>query len=141
MSTQENGEVGALSVLFPEQEVDIGGGKKVIMRPLTLDKLPLVMDSFQKVMFMVSDSKDKGETSAQTIMSGMAMLKEAIILIKMCISVPWEEVPATAAPILLKVFIEQNLNQEVVGNWIALAGGLTSRLPELAGGLPIPGQG
>ena len=104
-----------LSVLFPERRVDLGHGIHVTVRPLPLADLPKISEAFGKVLAYAA----QGIHPAQiTLMA----LSEVIQCLKYTIDRDPTEIPSTAAPRLMEVFIEQNLDADTLGNWSTLIG-------------------
>lgn len=102
-----------LAVLFPGEEVDIGGGTIITVRPLTLENLKDVVDAFQKVVTIYRS----GEDSTTIIFNAF---KEVMELLPYCIDREMKTIPSGAAPDLLEAFLRQNLAEEVLGKWTAL---------------------
>jgi len=106
----------ALDTLFPEKEVALSDKVSVTMRPLSLKDLPKVTEAFGKIMSLAEEGMATSEIAT-------AALSELLQLIPFCIveDLSPEEIPATAAPFLAEVFLSQNVTDEVVGKWVALA--------------------
>ena len=102
-----------LAVLFPGEEVDIGEGVMVTMRPLTLENLKDVVDAFQTVVGIYRSGKD----STTVIFKAF---KEVMELLPYCMDRSMDEIPSGAAPDLLEAFLRQNLAEDVLGKWTAL---------------------
>jgi hypothetical protein len=142
-----------LAVLFPIQEVEIGEGISVKMRPVPLDKMSEVMDSFVRIIRLYISIRDEltltGKTATEmtkSLVSGDAAklvdlagkdptevaihaelsvkaMKEALRILPHCIiDRPLSEIPHSAFPDLLSVMVEQNVTEDLVKKWIALAG-------------------
>ncbi len=114
-----------LDTMFPDHVVKARGRKGdevlVTMNPLPLDKLPLVMDSFQTVVdaMLVAGGDQRA--------AGLAAVREAVTLLPYCMDVELKELAATSAPDLLSVFIDQNITDDMLGKWMALAGKINKR--------------
>ncbi len=106
-------ESNALKVMFPEEEVELFGGKIVKIRPLSLKDIPKVIESFKAVMKIASENEDMTDvaTSAAT---------ELMNLIPFCINCKLEEIPMRDVPEILTIIVDQNLSEASVGNWTAL---------------------
>jgi hypothetical protein len=117
-----------LAVLFPGEQVDIGEGESVTVRPLSLENLKDVVESFQRVISYYREGND-----AATIV--FKAFKEVMELLPFCIDRPMNEIPSGAAPDLLEAFLRQNLADEVLGKWTALVqtmvGELQKRVPDM----------
>jgi hypothetical protein len=117
-----------LSILFPSEEVEIGGGKVVTVRPLSLEHLKDVLESFQKVISFYQAGDD-----APTIL--FKGFKEVMELLPFCIDVPMGHIPSGYAPDILEAFLRQNLAEDTLGKWTALIqtlnGELQKRFPSL----------
>lgn len=127
-----------LSVMFPGEVVDINGCK-ITMKPLPLKYLPSVMKQFSGVIEMLlkegyedtedtKDTKDKKSVDAKVAMEAIS---EAIILLPYCMFTDQKgeltplsigEVPAYAVVKLMKVFLKQNIPDDMLGEWEALIG-------------------
>jgi len=126
-----------LDTMFPDRVVKATGrtGRRVdvTMTPLPLDKLPLVMESFEAVVnAMLKSGGDQR-------VAGLAAVKEAVNLLPHCMDIEMSELAATSAPDLLSLFIDQNITDDMLGKWIALAGKINERVgdnPALKEGLP-----
>jgi hypothetical protein len=117
-----------LSVLFPGEQVDIGEGEMVTVRPLSLEHLKDVVESFQRIVSFYR----AGDDAATIVFKGF---KEVMELLPLCIDREMSEIPSGAAPDLLQAFLSQNLAEEVLGKWTALVqtmvGELQKRVPNM----------
>ena len=114
-----------LAILFPEKVVDIGGGVEVIIRPLPLSKLEKVLDAFANLMQLA-----QAGVSPVMIISNAA--KDIATLLPYCINRNFDELPATAAPILMRAVIDLNFTEDVLGNWKALVEAMGVIAPQQA---------
>jgi hypothetical protein len=134
-TTKKKKKPSEVDVLFPGNVVTAQGmnGKpiKVTMNPLPLDKLPLVMESFERVMAAML------EAQGDQRVAGLAAVKEAVVLLPHCMDVEMNKLAASAAPDLLSVFIDQNITDDMLGKWMALAEKINKRV----GGPPLPEKG
>ena len=122
MAQQKKGT--ELDVLFPTQEVDLGNGQTVIVRPLTLEDLPKVIDAFGKIMQLADEKKPPADMA-------MAGMGELLQILPLCIDRKPSEIPSTILPDLIEVLIEQNLTEAVVGKWTTLIQKVSEKMPDL----------
>lgn len=122
-----------LAVLFPGEQVDIGEGEVVTVRPLSLENLKDVVESFQRVISFYREGND-----AATIV--FRAFKEVMELLPFCIDRPMNEIPSGAAPDLLEAFLRQNLADEVLGKWTALVQTMVGELQKRVPGVPAMNQ-
>lgn len=114
-----------LAVLFPGEQVDIGEGEEVTVRPLSLENLKDVVESFQRIVVFYREGHD-----AATII--FKAFKEVMELLPFCIDRPMSQIPSGAAPDLLEAFLRQNLADEVLGKWTALIQTMVAELQKRA---------
>jgi hypothetical protein len=114
-----------LAVLFPGEQVEIGEGEIVTVRPLSLENLKDVVESFQKIVTFYREGND-----AATII--FKAFKEVMELLPFCIDRPMRDIPSGVAPDLLEAFLRQNLSDEVLGKWTALIQTMMSELQKRA---------
>lgn len=117
-----------LEILFPNEIVTING-LEVVMRPLPLKKLPMILKQFRGVLDTIMKVKAGGMGSAEVLDIAMELTGEAAHLLPLCLfkkddaesliplGVP---IPAKAAYDLMKLFIKQNVPEELVGKIKAL---------------------
>jgi len=134
MSEKEESKDRTLNVLFPGEEVDIGGGVKVTVRPLSLPHLPKVINAFSSLM----SKAEAGMPPSELAVNGMLDLVE---LLPFCLDLQSEEIPVTALPDILEKVIEQNVSDAVVGKWQALIPKLTGVLGLSIRKVPVADQG
>jgi hypothetical protein len=115
---QENRELG---VMFPGEEVDIEGGAKLTVRPLSLEDLPKVIKAFSELMEKV---EAKVSPTALAI-DGMLDLLE---ILPFCVDKPPKEIPVAKLPDILEIIIKQNITDAVVEKWMALIPRVTDLL-------------
>jgi len=123
-----------LEILFPDEVVKING-VEVIMRPLPLEELPNVMIDFKEILDMLvnrsqSIGKSMGEIEGLSI--GVSGIAQIVKVLPHCTFkkdkdgkvVPFEakNLPAKAAYVLVKIFLKQNIPEELVGELTALIG-------------------
>lgn len=137
MMEKKEDSVNELETMFPGEVVDIKGFK-ITMKPLPLEFLPKVMKQFSSIIGMFlkdKDSKNKdNEDEKESMNAKVAMdaISEAIILLPHCMfrddingvesSLGIKDVPAYAVPKLMKVFLKQNIPEDMLGEWEALIG-------------------
>lgn len=145
MTEKNNDSSGnELSVMFPGEVLDIKGFK-ITMKPLPLEHLPSVIKQFSEVIgmliaksssakgsaakkFKVEDSTEEDSRNAQVAMEAIS---EAITLLPYCMfadqgkglaPLSIADVPAYAVPKLMKLFLDQNIPDDMLGEWEALTG-------------------
>lgn len=104
-----------LKVLFPKRVVTLSNGEtKVSVTPLSLEDLPIVADSFGKLMKIA-----EGGTIGPSEIAAKA-LGEVLKIVPYCIDIPAKAIPAYDVPDILEIVVEQNITKEVVGKWMSL---------------------
>lgn len=103
-----------INVLFKTEVLDLADGSKVEVKPLSLEKLPHVLDALSKLMMYV----DKGAGPSQIASVGF---KEVVELIPHCIDRIPDEIPMEAVPDIVDVIIAQNLTESSIKKWKSLA--------------------
>ena len=103
-----------VNVLFKTEVLDLDDGSKIEVKPLSLDKLPLVLDALSKLMSHV----DKGAGPSEIAAVGF---KEVSELIPHCINRSPEEVPMDMVPDIVTIVISQNLTESSLKKWKTLA--------------------
>jgi len=114
MSEKEREKVDELSILFPEKEVELPDGSKVVVKPLSLKQLPKVVSEFATVL---SDAAHGGRTPTELAVNAFAALLK---IMPYCISRPPDRIPAEVVPDILEIVAEQNFSEGVLGKWSAL---------------------
>lgn len=107
-------DIKELEVLFPTKEVSLSGTSMVVkVKPLSLEDLPKVADSFGILMKHAEVGDPPSEIASKA-------LGEVLKLIPYCIDLPAKYIPASDVPDILEVVISQNISQDIVGKWMAL---------------------
>ena len=106
-------ETSPLKVMFPEEEVELFGGKIVKVRPLSLKDIPKVIASFRTIMKIASETKDMADVASFAVAAIMD-------LVPFCVDCKPEEIPLLNVPEILTVIVKQNLSEASVGNWTTL---------------------
>lgn len=119
-------ETSTLKVMFPEEEVELFGGRIVKVRPLSLKDIPKVIESFKAVMKIASETE---ETKDMTSVASSAAI-EIMNLIPYCVNCKPEEIPMQNVPEILSIIVKQNLSETSVGNWMTLISGFTDLLED-----------
>lgn len=126
---------GAMDILLPDVEVSLQCGLTGIMSPLPLERAPYLLESFGRILML----KAQGFTPTQLIaMAGYS----ASGLIRECLTAKGadgQEVKgadvklyASDFPALFEVFIDQNVDDVIVGKWRALVERLETIFPEIS---------
>ena len=127
-----------LDILFPEEVVDVNG-IEVIMRPLPLERLPGVMTDFKEILELMADNvplKDNSKpgqmSTGKSLGIGVSLITQVVKVLPFCTFrrnkdgnlVPFkaENLPAKVAYDLVKVFLKQNVPEDLMGELIALTG-------------------
>lgn len=137
---KEEGRKNELEILFPEEVVRING-VEVIMRPLPLEQLPYIMTDLKDILEAMSanvpanpnvPSDRSGMSDAQSLGIGVSLITQIIKVLPKCTFkkesdgqiVPFNSahLPAKSAYDLVKVFLKQNIPEELVGELTALTG-------------------
>ena len=106
-------ESNALTVMFPEEEVELFGGKIVKVRPLSLKDIPKVIESFKAIMKIASETEDMTDVASSSV-------AEIMNLVPFCVDCKPEEIPIQNVPEILTVIVKQNMPEASVGNWTTL---------------------
>jgi len=119
---------GPLEIMFPDQEVTLQSGQKVIMSPLPLDDMALMLDTYGRLLIM----RAAGHSPTQLL---MVMGVPVVSLIKRClrgVDVKDEDLRLSAADFwtLFDIFLTQNIDETILGKANALIGRLRGLLPE-----------
>lgn len=112
--SEEKKEISELDVLFPKRDIQIGNGVNVTMRPLSVEDLPKTLKSFIKVYQKVQAGIPPEEVAVDC-------LSDITEILPFCTDRPMKQIPASALPDMITVFLEQNLTQDTVSKWTALA--------------------
>jgi hypothetical protein len=124
MAEQEEKKGDELKVLFPGEEVDLGGeAGKVKVSPLTLEDMPKVVGSFGKIIKLAEAQVDEAQLA-------IVAMTELLEILPYCIDRPAKEIPSTAVPEILDIVIEQNVTEAAVGKWTALVQRVLELRPE-----------
>jgi hypothetical protein len=107
-------KVKDIEVLFPEKSIDIGNGKALTVRPLTLKDLPKVISAFGRLVAIAEEKSENPEEIA------FVAIDELTELIPFCVNASAEEIPLLHLPEVLSIIVDQNLNAAAVGKWKAL---------------------
>jgi hypothetical protein len=107
-------DIKELEILFPIREVSLSGSNvKVEVKPLSLENLPKVADSFGVLMRHAEAGDPPSEIASKA-------LGEVLKIIPYCINIPAKYIPASDVPDILEIVISQNINENVLGKWMAL---------------------
>lgn len=112
----------ALDILFPTQKVPIGEGVEIEMRPISVADLSKVMGSFIRLAQLKASGLNEAELA-------ILSMKEIVQMLPFCTDHPLEKIPHQAFPDLLAVFLEQNMTEDLVSKWMALAEKVKGRVP------------
>jgi len=118
--TGEKQKTTELDILFPSKEVNLSGGRKVMMHPIPLEHLPKILTAFKAIVGAVSAASDNSEETMALV--GFSVVEQFTSILPYCLP-PGADKTLTLndLPMLLQAFVELNLNEEVLGNWAALA--------------------
>ncbi len=133
MPDKEKATVNDLEIMFPGEDIDIKGFI-ITMKPLPLEHLPKVMKQFSSIMGMLLKKKGIADTPDEiNTQIAIDAIVEAIVLLPYCmfrkngsnelVSLPMKDVPVQAVTKLMKVFLKQNIPEDMLGEWEALIGG------------------
>jgi hypothetical protein len=114
-------EQNDLKVLFPKTEIKTDKGS-FIMTPIPIEDLPDVLDSFVRILAIVSSKEDKLSIAVHASKDIMALLRK-------CVDRPLSEIPHTYLPDMISAFIDMNVPEELMGKWEAL----TEKVEKLGG--------
>lgn len=107
-------DIKELAILFPTREVSLSGSDvKVEVKPLSLEHLPKVADSFGILMKHAEAGDPPSEIASKA-------LGEVLKIIPYCINIPAKYIPASDVPDILEIVISQNINESILGKWMAL---------------------
>lgn len=117
-----------LEILFPDETVTING-VEVIMRPLPLEKLPMILKQFRGVFDTILQGKAEGLNKEEVVNFAVDLSRELVGVLPHCLFrkntdgdvIPLNaKIPAKAAYDLMSLFIKQNIPEELVGKIKAL---------------------
>ena len=107
-------DIKELEILFPTKEVSLSGSSvKVKVKPLSLEDLPKVADSFGVLMKHAEAGDPPSEIASKA-------LGEVLKLIPYCIDIQAKYIPASDVPDILEIVLSQNISGDIVGKWMAL---------------------
>jgi hypothetical protein len=112
--------VTKLEKCFPSKQIS-RSGVTVTVRPLTLSQIPVVVDSFVRVVGLKTSGKNDQEVIVEAI-------DDILKMVQLTCDVPMAEIPMALAPEIALTFLQQNLSSDVLGNWVALIGEVTGVL-------------
>jgi hypothetical protein len=101
-----------LEVLFPEKTLT-ASGLTIKITPLSLQNLPKVVEAFGVLMRLAEANMPPSQIAT-------AAMKELLEILPYCLDVPIEKIPASLAPEIIDIVLDQNLTEAVVGKWTAL---------------------
>lgn len=109
-----------------DREVTLADGLVVTMRPLPMNRIPEVLDSFFQVLALQS----QGLTPLQIMMVAM---DSVLTLLKECIITEVTDLTLDAAdaPFVLNTFFDQNMNEATQMQWRSLIPRFTAMFPEM----------
>jgi hypothetical protein len=108
-------ERNELEILFPERKVELAPNIFVTLRPLSIEDIPRVMTAFVSLISRIR----AGTTPEMIAIHAMA---DVLAVLPLCVDREISKIPATKFSEVIKVFLEQNITEEVVKNWTALLG-------------------
>jgi hypothetical protein len=115
MTKEKAKKKDVLETMFPDKEVTLPDGSKVLVTPLSLEHMPKVMRSFREILKLATQP-DKDFTDI-----GIEAIAEVMELIPYCIDRPASEIPSASIPEIINIVIDQNVSDESLGKWKALA--------------------
>ena len=123
-----------LDVLFPDETVKLGK-VEVVMRPLPLDQIKNVMTHFHKVFELMLEHGKSGAkklTDTKNLEIGLDVIGDALQLLPLCLfkkqangeviplEIPGNRLPIKVAYDLMPLFLEQNVPEDMLGEFKAL---------------------
>lgn len=115
MTKEKPKKKDVLETMFPDKEVTLPDGSKVTVAPLSLEHMPKVMRSFREILKLATQP-DKDFTDI-----GVEAIAEVMELIPYCIDRPASEIPSASIPEIINIVIDQNVSDDSLGKWKALA--------------------
>ena len=128
---------GELRVLFPVKTIELGGGKKLTVTPLSLEDLPHVVKAFGSLVRIFEEknkNKDKPVSNAELAATATSQLLQ---ILPYCIDLPAKEVPMAVVPEVLEIILDQNVTDLAVGKWLALVKRAVAVMPGDASQSPL----
>lgn len=130
-----------LDVLFPAKEIKLADDSVVNVRPLSLEDIPKVTTSLGRLISFAASLSKTAPAGEDADFSHLITVgaDELMSLIPYCVDRDVKLIPFSCFPEIMLIVIEQNITEESVGKWAALAKLLAGRmginLEELAGAL------
>jgi hypothetical protein len=127
-------EPTTLAKLIPSATVRSEDGSiSVEVTPLPLKKISLVSKAFSKIFTLKQEGKDD-----LTIILGA--LDDILEMVQHCVTVDLNEIPATMAPDIALIFLQQNLSETTVKKWKALGAEAARRFSPAQSELKTPSE-
>ena len=103
-----------LEILFPGEAIELAPGVKLTIRPLTMDKIPLLIGSIMRINDLVEMGLGMDQIGAE-------LATDLIQLAPHCMDIPLEKIPVAFAPQIIKALFKVNVTPDMLGNWKALS--------------------
>lgn len=114
-----------VKTLFPQETIQFGEEEtdSVVMSPLPMSELPGAIDAFAGIFEELYQEGSEEFSASSMAMAGKKLFSDILNLLPKCADRPLSDIPASATPKMIHVFIRQNV-LDVWGNWQALASDL-----------------
>lgn len=103
-----------LEILFPGETLQLTPDLSVTIKPLTMDRIPLVIQSIFRINEMV-------EADLTTEQIAGALVEDMLAIAPYCMDIDIRKLPVAFAPQIIKALFRVNVTPDMLGNWKALS--------------------
>ena len=135
-------EGNELEIMFPDHTVTLLSGEKVKIKPISMLHTSKIIRSLRRLLQKFRELQERGFEMEDILQEMLTdCMDELLYISPLCVSI--EETGETGDAVLMKigpsevpkilnVIIRQNFHPDVLGNWAALATGLSDLIPREA---------